>query len=147
MHTISRMIFNSLVIRMHTISCQPKHCFTYRCNPLNELCRRPTNRVSKFPIAIKPKSGHINTSISFQDILFNSTSEQTYTMSLHDSGNAPTLRFAPQKKRSLTETEWCTAWDEFLAVYTQKPRNDLSDLITYSRHIKDLMQSGADWRY
>ena len=69
-------------------------------------------------------------------------------MSLHDADKAaPTLQFVPQKKLPLTETEWCTAWDEFLAVYTQKPRNDLSDLITYSRHIKDLMQSGADWRY
>ena len=77
--------------------------------------------------------------VDFQDILFNSTSEQTYTMSLHDAGKAPTLQFVPQKKRPLTETEWCTAWDEFLAVYTQKHANDLSDLITYSRHIKDLM--------
>ena len=83
--------------------------------------------------------------VDFQDILFNSTTEPTYTMSVHDAGNAPTLQFAPQKKWPLTETEWCTAWDDFLAVYTQNHAHDLSDLITYSRHIKDLMQSGADW--
>ena len=41
--------------------------------------------------------------VDFQDILFNSTSDPTYTMSIHDAGNAPTLQFAPQKKRSLNQ--------------------------------------------
>ena len=42
---------------------------------------------TKFLIAIKQKSGHINMSIS--KTLFNSTSDPTYTMSLHDASNAP----------------------------------------------------------
>ena len=84
--------------------------------------------------------------IDFNDITTNASNTSTYTMSLIDNGT-PTLNFAPQRKRPLTETEWCTAWDDFLAVYTQKYPHHLTDLITYSRHIKELMQTGADWRH
>ena len=52
--------------------------------------------------------------VDFQDILFNSTSEQTYT-----KGKAPTLQFAPQKKLPLTETEWCTARDSSPSTYRE----------------------------
>ena len=86
-----------------------------------------------------------NKYVDFYDITSNSNNTSTYTMSLIDNGT-PTLNFAPQRKRLLTEIEWCTAWDDFLAVYTQKHPHHLTDLITYSRHINELMQTGADWQ-
>ena len=70
--------------------------------------------------------------IDFNDITSNASNTSTYTMSLIDNGT-PTLNFAPQRKRPLTETECSTAWDDFLAVYTQKHPHHLTDLITYSR--------------
>ena len=85
--------------------------------------------------------------VDFHEIFNHTPHDSAYTMSLNSSNNTPTLNFVPQKKRPITETEWSTAWDDFLAVYTQKHPNDLSDLITYSRHIKELMRSGANWRY
>ena len=70
-----------------------------------------------------------------------------YTMSMNDAGNVPTLQFAPQKRRPLTENEWSAAWDDYFAIYIQKHTHHITDMITYSRHIKELMNSGADWRH
>ena len=39
--------------------------------------------------------------VDFQDILFNSTSEPTYTMSVHDAGNAPNPTICPTKEAAL----------------------------------------------
>ena len=68
-------------------------------------------------------------------------------MSMNDTGSVPTLQFTPQRKYPLTESEWCAAWDDYFAVYIQKHPQHITDLITYSRHIKELMTSGANWRH
>ena len=85
--------------------------------------------------------------VDFDDILNNAQNEPAYAMSLNNFENdTPTFNFVPRKKRPMTETEWCTAWDNYLALYIQKYPEQLTDLITYSQQIEDLMKSGANWR-
>ena len=72
---------------------------------------------TKFPIAIKQKSGHINMSIFKTSYLIPPLSQPTpcHCMTL---ATPPPLHFTPQNKWILTQTEWCKPWDDFLAVYT-----------------------------
>ena len=83
--------------------------------------------------------------VDFYDILHHDQTN-TYNMTLSDTGDMPTLQFAPRRKHPLTESEWCSAWDDFFAVYTIKNPQSLCELITYSKTIKDMMRSGSDWR-
>ena len=83
--------------------------------------------------------------VDFYDII-HTDATHTYHMSLHDNGNAPSLQFSPRRRRPLTESEWCSAWDDYLAVYTLKHPTTLVDMITYAKSIKDLMKSGSEWR-
>ena len=83
--------------------------------------------------------------VDFYDILHHDQTN-TYNMTLSDTGDMPTLQFAPRRKRPLTESEWCSAWDDFLAVHTIKNPQSLCELITYSKTIKYMMRSGSDWR-
>ena len=83
--------------------------------------------------------------IDFQD-LQQQTHTSKYSMSLNETGSTPTLQFTPHRKRPLTEGEWSSAWDDYLAVYTIKRPQSLCDMLTYSKMIKDLMKTGADWR-
>ena len=84
--------------------------------------------------------------VDLSELLPNNNSP-AYTMSMNDTGNVPTLQFAPQKRRPLTENEWSAAWDDYFAIYIQKHMHHITDMITYSRHVKELMNSGANWRH
>lgn len=70
----------------------------------------------------------------------------TFSLSFasYDS-TSPSLQLTPQRKRPLTENEWATAMDIYMAVYVQKFPQDVPNLLTYIQHIKDLMRHGADW--
>ena len=54
---------------------------------------------------------------------------------------------APKKRRSLSEVEWGMAFDIYIAVYTQKFPDQLPAILTYSRHVKDLMKYRVNWRF
>ena len=84
--------------------------------------------------------------IEFFDLLYpNST--PSYSMTFQgDSGN-PHLMLAPKKRKILDEIEWGMACDVFTAVYVERYPEQLSALLTYSRHVKDLMKHKADWRF
>lgn len=85
-----------------------------------------------------------NKYIDFYHILYPET-EDTYAFSMNDSGTAPTLELLPKKRRPLTDKEWCKAFDDFLAVYTKKYPNEIQDLISYGKFIKQLMNCGHNW--
>lgn len=54
--------------------------------------------------------------VDFYDILY-PDAEQTLVMSVATPSSTPTLSFTPHKRRQLSPTEWCSAWDDFMAVY------------------------------
>ena len=84
--------------------------------------------------------------IEFYDLLYPNITP-TYSMSFQgDSGN-PHLMLAPKKRKTLNEVEWGMACDIFVAIYVERYPEQLSALLTYSRHVKDLMRHKADWRY
>ena len=84
--------------------------------------------------------------IDFHDILHPET-QNTYYMSLSGQNDTPQLNFQPKRKRSLSETEWSAAWDDYMAVYTTKYPSQLNDMITYSKTIKDFMRLGYNWQH
>ena len=84
--------------------------------------------------------------IEFYDLLYPNITP-TYSMSFQgDSGN-PHLMLAPKKRKTLNEIECGMACDIFIAIYVERFPEQLSALLTYSRHVKDLMRHKADWRY
>ena len=83
--------------------------------------------------------------VDFYDII-HTDATHTYHMTLHDNGSAPSMQFSPRRRRPLTESEWCAAWDDYMAVYTLKHPTTLVDIITYAKSIKDFMKSRSDWR-
>ena len=51
------------------------------------------------------------------------------------------------KTENLAEAEWGSAWDDFTAIYTQKYPEQLNDLITYGKTVKEFMRLGQNWQY
>ena len=84
--------------------------------------------------------------VDLYDILYPSQST-SYTLGILDHSNQPHLNLTPNKKRTLSEREWSQAFDIFLAVYIQKYPNEITDLLSYSQHIKDLMRHNVNWQY
>ena len=69
------------------------------------------------------------------------------TLNSRSDQNSPVLNLVPQKKRLITENEWVAVWNDFMAVYVIKYQEQLSDLLTYGKHIKEMMRIGLNWRY
>ena len=84
--------------------------------------------------------------VEFYDIIFPET-EQAYTMSMGNPNTGPVLSFIPRKRRQLTETEWCSAFDEYLSVYLVANPDHLGDILTYGRTIKAMMRNNQNWRF
>ena len=53
--------------------------------------------------------------VDFYDILFPDY-EQGYSVTIDSQGQGPISSFAPREQRQLTKTEWCSAWDDYMAV-------------------------------
>lgn len=87
-----------------------------------------------------------NQFVDFYDLLY-PESEHNYSLSVNDAGASPTLSFVPRKKRTLTEREWCRAFDDYLATYTRTYPGCLLDLITYGKFVKDLMSRNQNWDF
>ena len=83
--------------------------------------------------------------VDFQSIAY-PNQEQAYTMSLDGPNEGPVINFAPKKRRPLSENEWSSAWDDFVAVYADAYPHKLSDLITYGKSIKAMMAKNQNWR-
>lgn len=83
--------------------------------------------------------------VDFYDILY-PEAEQAYTMQLSNA-SAPMLSFTPRKRRQLSPTEWCSAWDDFMAVYLHHHPTELQDLLTYGKRIKLFMSTNQNWRF
>ena len=66
------------------------------------------------------------------------------SLALYDDGN-PNLRLLRHPRRPLTEKQWASAFDEFLAIHCLKFPNDLIPLLSYGKYIKTLMQTGYNW--
>ena len=88
--------------------------------------------------------------VDFLDIVDPLHEQNNYTMALQTTGHPtghPTLSFTPKRKRVITENEWAAAWDDFLAVYLVKYPQEISDLLTYGKQIKEMMRAGLNWRF
>lgn len=84
--------------------------------------------------------------VDFYDILY-PENEFSYNLSLDNTDRTPTLNFLPRKKRSLSENEWCRAFDDYLSIYVQNHPQKLHDLISYGKSIKDMMSKAWNWNY
>ena len=74
-------------------------------------------------------------------------SDNSYCFSLNQMSSTPTLDLTPKKKRTLNEREWNKAWDEFLATHTRRFPEDLLELITYGKFIREMMVMGYNWNF
>ena len=124
------------------------------CIKVNSIMAPPTRPVLlasgaqagvRVPTRIKQKIW-LHKYVDFHDIL-HPESDNTYYMSLSDSDNFPKINFRPNKRRPLTEAEWGSAWDDFTAIYTKKYPEQLNDLITYGKTVKEFMRLGQNWQY
>ena len=73
--------------------------------------------------------------------------EDSYQLAITTVENTASLGLAAKKKRKLSEREWGSAFDDYVAIYTRKHPEDMQDLLTYSKFIKKLMGAGDDWHY
>lgn len=87
-----------------------------------------------------------NKYVDFFMILYPDT-DSNYTLLLNNSDSTPTLDLAPRKRRPLTEREWILAFDDFLAIYVRKFPNEIQDLLSYGKFIKELMTKNFNWSY
>lgn len=87
-----------------------------------------------------------NKYVDFADLL-NPEDESNYSLTICNNNSNPTLSLSPKQKKVLSDFEWITAWDIFMAIYTQKYPHELQDLLTYSQSIKRMMLSNSNWRY
>lgn len=81
--------------------------------------------------------------IDFYNLLY-PDNEGSYNLSLN-TAHQQGLKLTPKKSRPLTEREWNRAFDDFLAVYTRKFPQLISEVITYGKFIKELMAQGHNW--
>ena len=72
-------------------------------------------------------------------------SDQSYNFSLNSNSDNPSLDLVPKKKRNLSEREWNSAFNDFLAVYCYRYPHELTELLTYSKFINGLMNSNSNW--
>ena len=84
--------------------------------------------------------------IELHDLLYPNI-KPSYGMSMRDQDSQHQILLTPKNRRLLSEVEWGMAFDIFIAVYTQKFPQQLSALLTYSAHVKDLMKFKTNWRY
>lgn len=84
--------------------------------------------------------------VDFHDIV-NPDVPNAYTMAMLGNNTSPELGFCRKKKRPLSETEWSSAWDEYMSVYVGKFPDKMNDLLTYGRSIKAMMSHKIDWNY
>ena len=84
--------------------------------------------------------------VDFYDILFPDY-EQGYPVTINNQGQGPILSFTPRKRRQLTETEWCSAWDDYTAVYVHHHPLEVNELISYGKRIKSFMTNKQNWRF
>ena len=96
----------------------------------------------------KKKSKKIidNCYVDFYDILYPDF-EDSYTFAIDNLSSAPTMNLKPKKRRNLSATEWCKAFDEFMAVYISEYPNLFTDLLTYKKFINELIGKGHNWSY
>ena len=85
-----------------------------------------------------------NKFIEFYDLVYPNKRPE-YSMSFSGDGT-PQLLMAPRKRKLLSEVEWGIGCDVYTSVYTQRYPEQLEALLTYSRHVKELMKMKADWR-
>ena len=84
--------------------------------------------------------------LDFYDLI-NHNDPSYYELKINTDSSTPSLTIENRKKRTLSETEWCQAWDEFVAVYCLKYPSELSQLLSYGKHIKLLMRQGNNWSF
>ena len=84
--------------------------------------------------------------VDFYDILYPDY-EQGYSVTINSQGQGPILSFTPRKRRQLSETEWCSAWDDYMAVYVHHHPVEVNELISYGKRIKSFMTNKQNWRF
>ena len=67
------------------------------------------------------------------------------TLAVQSIGDTPQLKFIRGKRKPLSDTDWNTAWDEYLSVYVQKHRDLLPHLLTHARVVRNLITNKFDF--
>lgn len=85
--------------------------------------------------------------IDFYDLLF-PDNDAPCALGVSNIANAgdPSLTYIPKKRRNITDREWSRAFDEFVAIYAERYPDQLNDLLSYSKFIKNLMRNDANWQ-
>ena len=83
--------------------------------------------------------------VDLRELLY-PNNQSGFTLAFHNEDN-PELNLEPRNGKQLSETEWGEAFDIFLAVYVQRYPEQLNDLLSYARHVKELMRCGANWAF
>ena len=87
-----------------------------------------------------------NKYVDFYDILY-PHHENSLQLALNSYNNKASLEFTPKKNRKLSEREWCSAFDDFVAIYVRKHPEEMQDLLSYSKFVKKLMAAGDNWHH
>ena len=84
--------------------------------------------------------------VDLVDILY-PTDVPAYALSIDPHSGSPQLSLQPKRKRQLSETEWAAAMDVFVAIYLERYPSKSTEILTYVKSVKELMQDRADWAY
>lgn len=84
--------------------------------------------------------------VDFYDIIY-PDHEHSYSLSFNNQESGGSLELLPRKRRALNPREWNAAFDDFFAVYVCRYPHDITELLSYSKFIKELMESGSNWAY
>ena len=118
-----------------------------------QLSRPPTNSSVGFSSGIlageQLPDGHktkiwADTFVDLYDVLYPDATSLYSVSFLNDDGK---LAATPKKKRHLSQSEWSKAFDIFMSVYARKKSEEIHDLLSYSLHIKYLMDKGYNWQH
>ena len=84
--------------------------------------------------------------VDFRDIVAPDL-DMGYSVSVGGQQGQQSLTLTPHKRDPISQTAWSSAWDDFMAVYSQAHPQTLIDLISDGKGIKRLMAKGQDWRH
>lgn len=82
-------------------------------------------------------------------LLSHSPADMKFSVSISHDSSQPRLCLEPANKvpRITTIHQWVSAFNSFVAVYTQRKPAATADLLKYTEVVRDIATKGGNWRY